>query len=480
MGHLDDVLLVHHDPVRFRHQLKEDGVGVVAPFGVPVPFDVGAHHAAARHAGPDDRTRGDESEVVVDAELAHEHSHGGRFDVEAPHRQGLPEQVLDARVALEPRHVVDVDLGSDLGLVLGDEVDGVADFAQSPLAEDVEFVQSHVFRDDHVKLRRREAFGRHERPAEMVDGPIGDEDAAGVDGQGVWEVLEVAGVPHHEGFHVVGSGRQEFAVGDAVDVVFGQAEDLPQFPDDRAVLEGVVRPHQRHVGEPLEDVFRHVIPIGPREVDVEVRRIRAVQVDEPFEVQVEFDGVHVCDAQQVGDEAVGSASTSHVKVPAAARIAGDVPVDEEIGQIPLLSDDRQLHFHSFEDVFFVVRVAVSQPLGTQRPDELFVFVFRLGVGVLVVVRSAVRGVGQGDFACVEQRFGPLHPVGMLGERLVKIGGREQPVVRVAGGGFGQLAQQLVAVHGPQDAVAIPIAFVPECKGVQGDEPLVRHIGSAFE
>ena len=301
-----------------------------------------------------------------------------------------------------------------------------------------------------------------------------------MDGQGVWEVLEVAGVPHHEGLHVVGAGRQEFAVGDAVDVVFGQAEDLPQFPDDRAVLEGAVRSHQRHVREPLEDVFRHVVPIRPREVDVEVRRIRAVQVDEPFEVEVEFNGVYVRDAQQIGDEAVGPASAPHIKVPAAARVAGDVPIDEEIGQIPLLPDDRQLHFHPLDDVFFVVGVAVSQPLGTQRPDELFVLIFRIGVGMLVVVRPAVRRVGQGDLACVEQRFGPLHPVGMLGERLMKIGGREQPVVRVAGGGFGQLAQQFVAAHGPQDAVAIPIAFVSERKGVQGDEPLVRHIGSAFE
>ena len=280
---------------------------------------------------------------------------------------------------------MDVDLGSDLGLMLGDEVDGVADFAQPPLAEDVEFVQAHVFRDNHVKLSRREALGRHERPAEMVDGPISDEDAACVDGQGVREVLEVTGVPNHEGFHVVGAGRQEFAVGDAVDVVFGQAEDLPQFPDDRAVLEGAVRPHQRNVREPLEDVFRHVVPIRPREVDVEVRRIRAVQVDEPFEVQVELDGVHVRDAQQVGDEAVGPASAPHIKVTAAARVVGDVPVDEEIGQIPLLSDDRQLHFHPLQDVFFVVGVAVGQPLGTERPDELFVLVFRIGVGVLVVV-----------------------------------------------------------------------------------------------
>ena len=51
---------------------------------------------------------------------------------------------------------------------------------------------------------------------------------------------------------------------------------------------------------------------------------------------------------------------------------------------------------------------------------------------------------------------------------------------MAGGGFGQLAQQLVAAHGPQDAVAIPIAFVPERERVQGDESLVGHIGIAFE
>ena len=51
---------------------------------------------------------------------------------------------------------------------------------------------------------------------------------------------------------------------------------------------------------------------------------------------------------------------------------------------------------------------------------------------------------------------------------------------MAGGGFGQLAQQFVAVHGPQDAVTVPIAFVPEREGLQGDEPLVGHIGSAFE
>ena len=77
VGHLDDVLLVHHYAVRLRHQLEKDGMGVVAPFGVPVPLDVGAHHAAARYAGPDDRARCDESEVVVDAELAHQHPHGG-------------------------------------------------------------------------------------------------------------------------------------------------------------------------------------------------------------------------------------------------------------------------------------------------------------------------------------------------------------------------------------------------------------------
>ena len=73
----DDILLVHHDPVSFRHQFEEHRMGVGAPLGVAVPFDVSAHHAAARNAGADDRACRDQPEVIVHAQLAHEHPHRG-------------------------------------------------------------------------------------------------------------------------------------------------------------------------------------------------------------------------------------------------------------------------------------------------------------------------------------------------------------------------------------------------------------------
>ena len=48
------------------------------------------------------------------------------------------------------------------------------------------------------------------------------------------------------------------------------------------MLESAVRSHQGHVGESIEYVFGHIVPVGPREVDVEVRRIAAVKVDKPI------------------------------------------------------------------------------------------------------------------------------------------------------------------------------------------------------
>ena len=91
VSHLDHVFLVDHDAIGLRHDLQQDGVGVTTPLGEAVPLDVGLHHAAARHARSDDGTGGDEAEVVVDPQLAHEHPHGGRLHVEAPDGSGFPQ-----------------------------------------------------------------------------------------------------------------------------------------------------------------------------------------------------------------------------------------------------------------------------------------------------------------------------------------------------------------------------------------------------
>ena len=191
---------------------------------------------------------------------------------------------------------MDVDLGSSLRVVDSDEIDGIADFAEPALAEDVEFVQSDVFGDHHVVLGGGEALGGHEGAAKMMERPVRDEDAAGVDGQRVREILEVAGVPDDDGFDFVGARRLELAVGEPIDVVFGHAEYFAQLPNDRAVLKGVVSSDQRCMREPTKDVFGHVVAVRPRKINVEIRRIRPVQIDEPLEIQIKFDGVDIRDA----------------------------------------------------------------------------------------------------------------------------------------------------------------------------------------
>ena len=97
--------------------------------------------------------------------------------------------------------------------------------------------------------------------------------------------------------------------------MFGQAEDLAEFAHDRAVLEGVVGAEQGDVFVAFEDVACDVVAVGPGEVEVEVGRVGPVEVDEPFKIEVQFYGVYVGDAQQVGDEAVGAAAPPNVKVP---------------------------------------------------------------------------------------------------------------------------------------------------------------------
>ena len=211
-----------------------------------------------------------------------------------------------------------------------------------------------------------------------------------MDGQGVGKILKKAGVSNHVRFHFAKLLGIELSASEHIDFVLGQAKNLPQFSHHSPKLKGAVCTNERYVFEPFEDVARHVIPIGPREIDVEIRRIGSVQVDEPLEIQIQLKGVHVGDLEQVGNQAVGAASSPHIEVSAASGIAGDVPIDQEIGHVALLANDPQFPLHPLEDNLAVVRIPVGQSFSTEAPYQLFVFVFGVRVGVLVVVNPSFR------------------------------------------------------------------------------------------
>src|SRR5262245_35627435 len=59
----------------------------------------------------------------------------------------------------------------------------------------------------------------------------------------------------------------------------------------------------------LKQVFVNGITIIPRKVDIKIRGRDAFLVQESFEIQVEFDGVYVSNAQAIRYRAVRAAST---------------------------------------------------------------------------------------------------------------------------------------------------------------------------
>ena len=125
---LDHVLLVDHDPIRFGHELQEHGMRFFPFFRMAMPFDVGPHHPAARNPWPNDRARRYQTEVGVNAQLPHEHSHGGRFDIKTTNGQRFTQQMLNLCVRFEPLHIMDVDACGFSGVMCRNEVDGVTDF----------------------------------------------------------------------------------------------------------------------------------------------------------------------------------------------------------------------------------------------------------------------------------------------------------------------------------------------------------------
>ena len=150
--------------------------------------------------------------------------------------------------------------------------------------------------------------GMNSAPVPM-DVVVGDEHPARVEGQAAGEIPNHRRVLQHHGLHFAQPVGVELSGAEGVDFVFGKPHDLAQLLHGRTVLKGVVGREQRHVGETLEHVRHHIVAVRPREVDVEVGRVGAVEVEEALEVEIEFNRVDVGDAQQIGDEAVGPAAS---------------------------------------------------------------------------------------------------------------------------------------------------------------------------
>ncbi len=70
-----------------------------------------------------------------------------------------------------------------------------------------------------------------------------------------------------------------------------------------------------------------MLPIAPGEIQVKVGRRLAVEVDKALKVEVQLNGVHIGDFQEVGHHAVGPAPPPHVEIRLFLRIANNVPIE---------------------------------------------------------------------------------------------------------------------------------------------------------
>ncbi len=106
---------------------------------------------------------------------------------------------------------------------------------------------------------------------------------------------------------------------------------------------------QRHVlmSVFVEHVFQHFVSPVPGKIDVDIGVIRSFRVEEPLEIQVVFDRVHLGDSQYPAHQAVGGGTAPHRGDAPGFRLTHDVPDDQKLGGKIKVVDDLKLVMQSF-------------------------------------------------------------------------------------------------------------------------------------
>ena len=139
----------------------------------------------------------------------------------------------------------------------------------------------------------------------------------------------------------------------------------------------------------LEDVVDDVVALVPGEVDVEVGRTGAVRIDEALEVEVELERVDVRDVHAVRHDGVGARAAPDVVVAHRARVADDVPGDEEVAPEALLLDDGEFAFESLVGSLMLGAVALAATRFGEFAHERHIPFSRLGESLLIELLPAL-------------------------------------------------------------------------------------------
>ena len=200
------------------------------------------------------------------------------------------------------------------------------------------------------------------------------------------------------------------SVGKSVDVGFGQAEGLADFPNDGSKLVRRIGAEQGDVVVAREQVAGDFRTVGPGKIQVKVRRRSAVYIDESLKVQIEFNGINIRYLKYIRHNAIGATPPSNMVKPAALRVPDQVPVNQKIGIESLGLNGGQLLLYPLPYFARGLGVALRQEVLAQLPEQLDVVLRRFGVG-LQVGRSSLGPHGKRNGTAFQQSVGSLNQYG---------------------------------------------------------------------
>ncbi len=400
-GELHDLLLVDHDPVGLLEMSLHERVLVgdrsAAVLAVDEVLD------EVHRARPVQRHHRDDVLDALRLQALERVPHPGRLQLEHPEGARLGQELIRARVVERERVRVEADPARLL-----DEAEGVGDHGQGLEPEEVHLEQAQLLDRPHrVAGDQLRPLGVLVERHPIHQGLVRDDHRGGVHRGVAGAALERAGhcphLPHPlvaldllgerrgllerlvEGDVEREAGHQ---LGDAVGLPVGEAEHAGHVADDR------LGPHGSEgddVGDPVRPVAVHhvaddLVPPVVREVDVHVRHRDPLGVQESLEDEPVADGVHVGDAEAVGDERAGGRAAPRADRDALPPGVGDeVPHHQEVARETHLGDHAQLVAQALHD-----RVARRSPVAAR--ETLQRQVLEVGVEGVTVGHLVVRQV----------------------------------------------------------------------------------------
>ena len=186
------------------------------------------------------------------------------------------------------------------------------------------------------------------------------------------------------------------AAGDLADFAGGPAVYLGHLAERAAEPETVVVGHHRRArkGIAAEHVRQHTVPLVPREVEVDVGRVGARGVEEPFEEEPGAEGLDVGNAEAVTHHRVGDGAATAVGGP----VRHDVVDHQEVIGEALHSDDGQF---VFQPVAGDGRHGAVAPFGAGVGERTELF-----EGVGTVGHSSAARPDRAEFATGSARRSP--------------------------------------------------------------------------